>query len=189
MYLTTISKVLLLCTFVVSISCNDGEYYWRPWTAGSPPSDAVTTRDYRGVSYIVEAYVPYYGLFIGQVFANQHRVNVSVPSSSKTSDFVIQDSRYLKVLCTQNLEKLAWYPTHYNTIHNELVTAVVSPVLGGINVNDNLVYIGRIVDFNKRIVILGSVVEDNVLHYHYSGEAYTQRYYEILVIGSKCSSD
>ncbi|KAJ8925006.1 hypothetical protein NQ315_001171 [Exocentrus adspersus] len=50
--------VITLALLVAAVSCNQGEYYWRPWTPGSPPSDAVTVRDYRGASYIVEAYVP-----------------------------------------------------------------------------------------------------------------------------------
>lgn len=96
---------------------------------------------------------------------------------------------FWQVLCTENLEKLAWYPTNYYTLQNELVTAVVNPVLGGINDNDQVVYIGRFVDTSKRIVILGSIVKDSYLHYHYSGRGYTQGYYELLIIGSKCNSD
>ncbi|XP_018564032.1 uncharacterized protein LOC108905573 [Anoplophora glabripennis] len=188
MFPAIVTKLFLLSVFAASIHCDEGEYYWRPWTSGSPPSDAVTARDYRGVSYIVEGYVPNRGLYIGQAFANQHQVNVSVSNSTRSSTFIVADSRSLKVLCAKNLEKLAWYPITYSTLQNELVTAVINPVLGGFNADDQVVYIGRFVDNSRRIVILGSVVQDNYLHYHYGGKAYLQGYYEILVIGSKCIS-
>lgn len=54
------------------------EYFWRPWIPGSPPSDAIIGKDYRGISYIVQAYIQNYGLYVGQAFASQTHLNATI---------------------------------------------------------------------------------------------------------------
>ncbi|KAJ8970578.1 hypothetical protein NQ314_001102 [Rhamnusium bicolor] len=147
-------------------------YFWRPWTAGSPPSDAITGRDYRGVSYIVEAYAPDYGLFIGQALTNQQQVNISA----------------LHVLCSQNKDKLAWFPINYNSVVNQVLTGTINPVVGGLNVKDDILYIGRYVDVNLGTVHFGSICQEyHHLHYYHNNKVYTQSYYEILIVDGRCT--
>ncbi|KAJ8925005.1 hypothetical protein NQ315_001170 [Exocentrus adspersus] len=95
------------------------------------------------------------------------------------------------VLCSQSVEKLAWYPTSYYTIQNELATAVVNPVLGGINAFNQIVYIGRYVETTsaQRPVQVGSIVKDDKIHYTYKGLTSASYYFEILVINGKCTGD
>ncbi|KAJ8925004.1 hypothetical protein NQ315_001169 [Exocentrus adspersus] len=186
-------KLTLLSAFVSSVCCVNQavlEYYWRPWTPGSPPSDAITLRDYRGVSYIVEAYVPNHGLHVGQVFANQQEVNVTVANTSVVTNtvFLVRSSTDLKVLCSQSLDKVSWYPTSNANVQNELVTAVINPVLGGVNNFNQAVYIGRVAaTTTQRPWLIGSVVKDNRLRYHFGGITTSAAVYEILVVNSnKC---
>ncbi|KAJ8954015.1 hypothetical protein NQ318_004308 [Aromia moschata] len=179
--------ILFIGVFADLVNCHsEGEYYWRPWTPGAPPADGVTGRDYRGTSYILEAYVPNFGLYIGQAFANQHEVNVSATQANAT--LRVQRSQSSLVLCSLNNDKLAWYPTNYRTLQNELLSATITRVVGGSQANGVMIYIGRYVDTSLRTVFFGSIPDTSFyVNYHYSGRAYSQAYYEILIVDQKCT--
>ncbi|XP_023016757.2 uncharacterized protein [Leptinotarsa decemlineata] len=180
-------KIIVFITYSLTLEVKcEGEYYWRPWTRDSPPEDAITARDNRGISYVVEAYAPNLGIFIGQAFVHQHQINVSAFHMNST--LIPQKSHALKVLCSGNKDKLAWYPTSSHVLRHELETSTVNAVVGGQNAQDDILYIGKYVDTSARTIHFGSIC-DSLLHLHYNHNNVNkiQYHYEILILNDKCN--
>ncbi|KAJ8975887.1 hypothetical protein NQ317_011358, partial [Molorchus minor] len=180
-------SAIFVCVFINLAKCNsDGEYYWRPWTSGAPPSDAIFERDYKGRSYVVEAYAPNLGLFIGQALQNQHLVNVSALNPNTTQ--VIRGSQNLRVLCSKNKDQLIWYPTNYLTIQNELLTGMIQPVIGGYNSAEDVLYIGRYIDYSTRSIYFGTVFTNSRLYFYNNGLRSSLNF-DVLVLDRKCKAE
>nr|XP_023016758.1 uncharacterized protein LOC111506059 isoform X2 [Leptinotarsa decemlineata] len=180
-------KIIVFITYSLTLEVKcEGEYYWRPWTRDSPPEDAITARDNRGISYVVEAYAPNLGIFIGQAFVHQHQINVSAFHVNST--LIPQKSHALKVLCSDNKDKLVWYPTSSPALKNELQMALVNPVVGGRNTANDQLYIGKVVDTTGRTLHFGSICSSLLqLHYNYNNINKISSYYEILTLIDKCN--
>ncbi|XP_044264191.1 uncharacterized protein LOC123011011 [Tribolium madens] len=132
----------LLFVFLLSISrqciCLQDYYYWRDYTNGEVPIDAVIggkIEDGRNV-YIGQAYIQNQGEVVCEIFDGVREVYVPI-----RNDIVQKVEENIRILCGPQ-QNLYWVPTDSKNVHKLLVNNI--GVRGGHEDGDGEINIGRI---------------------------------------------
>ncbi|KAB0795852.1 hypothetical protein PPYR_07641 [Photinus pyralis] len=147
--------IIFLCTYAVavltqSVYFQPSGYYWREFSNGQIPSDAVAGgRDRAGnPTYIGQVY----GLDLELLPATIIRGSPNATSTRHVS--AIQTDKNIKILCSNEQHKFRWIPT---TVGETYKLANCHLVNGGSEVNYFL-HIGRV--YYQSEVIIGKVNTD-----------------------------
>ncbi|KAJ8970140.1 hypothetical protein NQ314_001369 [Rhamnusium bicolor] len=149
--------ILFFSLFVAINSC--GDFYWRDYD-GSIPSDAIPAENNsKGLSYIGQAYIHNYGLFLGKIIPGN--LEISVPCYGVKKINVI-----IKILCAADKSKYYWISTNRARYRDD--TFDKCPVLGGydqkakINRKLGTLHVGRTrIEGN---VIIGNIAAYDPIH-------------------------
>jgi hypothetical protein len=154
------------------------DYYWRDYF-GEIPDDAVpggTDRNHE-MTYIAQVYIPKQGILTTRLYKGSKSVTAS-RYGIHTSDV------FVKILCSNQPEKLSWVPATAAKLHTELAGKHL--VAGGTE-NGKTLNIGRVSYQGE--VIVGKVCSYNVgnalMFFPYHNNEISVKSYEVLVYDNK----
>lgn len=68
-----------------------------------------------------------------------------------------------------------------------MLNGIITPVVGGLAINEQVVYVGKYINDGARTVHFGSVIsQDYRVLYNLNKNNYAQVYFEILVVNQHC---
>ncbi|XP_044265867.1 uncharacterized protein LOC123012123 [Tribolium madens] len=160
--------------------CLQDEYYWRDYTNGEVPPDAIIGgQNSEGVDiYIGQVYIPNNGLLIGEIFAGIQEVYVPIKGVKKATEGI-------KILCGPQ-QSLYWEYANNSTIHSLLVNH--DAVIGGVQFDSDTslgtVHIGRLTSHDK-VGRIPSWAENPWMSFYDTQTEWSTPVYEILLYKKK----
>jgi hypothetical protein len=165
---------ILLFSVSIPVFSKTFNYYWKDYF-GEIPADAVpggTDKNHQ-TTYIAQVYIPNHGILTTRLYKGSKSVT--------TSRYGIHTSeQFIKVLCSDEPEKLSWVKTTAAKLHTDLIGKHL--VVGGTE-NGKILNIGRASYQGE--VIVGKVCSYNVgdasMFFPYHNNEISVASYEVLV--------
>ncbi|XP_044265864.1 uncharacterized protein LOC123012121 [Tribolium madens] len=144
--------------------CLQDDYYWRDYTNGEVPSDAIVGgQNSEGLNiYIGQAYIHGKGNIVTEIFSGIQEVYAT--TGTGVGPGIVKTTEAIKILCGPG-QNLYWTRTNRNTVHSLLVNH--DAVIGGYQLYTNTtrgtLNIGRHIAHNK----IGRIDTFNLYPYLY----------------------
>ena len=150
------------------------DYYWRDFTDEIPDDAVPGGKDKNGkTTYIAQVYIPKHGILTTRLYEGQKSVTASRYGIHTSESFI-------KVLCSDQPEKLSWVPSTAANLHTDTIGKYLVP--GGTE-NGKLLNIGRVSYQGEVIVgkVCGYNIGNALMFFPYGKDEISVGSYEVLV--------